>query len=253
MKIYVDGLLFLNFFFDFLLLITTSIILKRYVPFFRSILGAFFGSLSILVLFFKIDSFLLFIIKIYLAFLMCIVTFGYKNIKTFIKTFATFYIVSIILGGFLYYFNLELSSKHVGLIFYNKKVSPNIIFLCIISPIILYTYTKHLKMYKTKILSTYKVNVLIGKETVELEGFLDTGNILKYKGKMVIITNIENRFKEKKYYVPFKSVSGMNLIECIKVKKVEVIDLGIYENIYLGFSKNVEINGSDVLLNGGMI
>lgn len=250
MTIYVDGLLFLNFFFDFLLLMTTSIVLKRNVSVFRIILGAFIGSLSILVLFFKIGSFELFLIKVYLGFLMCIVSFGYKNIKYFLINFFSFYFVSIVLGGFLYYLNLEFSYKHSGLIFFHKGVSINIIFLCIISPIILYIYIRQIRMQKCKISNYYKVDIYIGREVLHLNGFLDSGNNLKFKGKFVIISNIRNRFKNKSFLIPYNTTSGGGLMEVIKVRKVEVIGLGEFCDIYLGFSDSLSY---DVLLNGGMI
>ena len=69
---------------------------------------------------------------------------------------------------------------------------------------------------------------------------------------MVIITNIKNIFKNKKYLVSYTSISGVNLLECIKVRKVEVIGIGEFENIFLGFSKSMNICGVDVLLNGNM-
>lgn len=252
MIVYVDGLLFLNFFFDFLLLLTTSIILKRNVSMFRIILGAFIGSLSILVLFFKVGNFELFLIKIYLAFLMCIVCFGYKNIKYFLINFFSFYMVSIVLGGFLYYLNLEFSYKHSGLIFYHKGFSINIIFLVIFTPIILYIYIKQMKMFKNKVTNLYKVNIYIGRKILNLNGYLDTGNTLMFKNRPVIITNIGNNFKNKKYLIPYTTVSGVNLLSCIKVRRVEVIGLGNFENIYLGFSKSMNLFGVDVLLNGMM-
>lgn len=250
MTIYVDGLLFLNFFFDFLLLMTTSIILKRNINIFRIILGAFIGSLSILVLFFKISNFELFLIKIYLGFLMCIVSFGYKNLKNFFINFFSFYLVSILLGGFLYYLNLEFSYKHSGLIFYHKGVSVNIIFLCIFSPIILYIYIKQVRMYKSKISNFYKVNIYADGKVFNLNGYMDSGNSLMFKGKFVIISNIKNNFKNKKYYVPYNTIHGSSLMEVIRVRKVEVIGIGEFHNIYLGFSNNLNY---DVLLNGGMI
>ena len=250
MTIYVDGLLFLNFFFDFLLLMTTSIILKKNVCIFRIILGAFIGSLSILILFFKIGSFELFLIKFYLGFLMCIVSFGYKNIKNFLINFFTFYLVSILLGGFLYYLNLEFCYKHSGLLFYYKGVSINVIFLCIISPIILYIYIRQVRMYKSKISNFYKVNIYIGRKVFHLDGFMDSGNTLMFKGRFVIISNIKNRFNNKRYLVPYNSTSGYGLMEVIKVRKVEVIGIGEFSDIYLGFSDNLSY---DVLLNGGMI
>ena len=251
MTIYIDGLLFLNFFFDFILLMTTSVILKRNVSIFRLMIGAFFGSLSILVLFFKINTLELFIIKIYLGFLMCIISFGYKNIKYFLISFTSFYMVSIFLGGFLYYLNIEFSYKHKGLFFY-KGPKVNLIFLCIISPVILYIYIKQTKMYKNKIKNMYKVNIYVGKKVLNLEGYMDTGNNLKYKNKPVIITNIKNRFNCQKNYIMVNTVSGVSLLECIRVKKVEVIGLGEFKNIYLGFSKDMNICGASVLLNGNM-
>lgn len=54
MTVYIDGLLFLNFYLDFLLLLTVVVALKRNVKVFRIILGAFVGSLTILVLFLKL-------------------------------------------------------------------------------------------------------------------------------------------------------------------------------------------------------
>ena len=111
MTIYVDGLLFLNFFFDFLLLLSVSIILKRNVSIFRVIIGAFIGSLTILILFFKITSFELFLIKVYLSIIMCLVSFGYKDLKYTLKNILFLYLVSIILGGFLYMINIEFGYK----------------------------------------------------------------------------------------------------------------------------------------------
>lgn len=251
MTVYVDGLLFLNFFFDFILLLTTSIVLKRNVKMFRIILGAFFGSLSILVLFFKVNSIELFVIKIYLSFLMCIVTFGYRSFKSFIRLEVTFYIISILLGGFLYLINIEFSYKNDGLVFYNKSLSPSIIFLCIISPVILYVYIRQIKLYKYKILNSYKVDIFIGKKTIKLNGFLDTGNNLKFKGRPVLICNLKNNFRKKKYYTIIKTVNGFSILECINIKRIYVEGLGTFKDVYLGFNK-VKFDGFDILLNVNM-
>ena len=64
MKIYLDLLFFLNFGFDFILLLVVSIILRRNVSLTRIVLGGLIGGLSIFILFLKINSFELFILKI---------------------------------------------------------------------------------------------------------------------------------------------------------------------------------------------
>ncbi len=250
MTVYIDGVLFINFAFDFLLLLTTSIVLKRNVKIFNIILGAFIGSLSTLVLFFNINSIQLFIIKIYLSILMNLFTFYYKDLKYTLTNIGVFYIVSILLGGFLYLLNIEFSYKHEGLIFYNNGLSINVIFLFIISPIILYIYVRQSKVFQKKIKNYHKVNLKIGKKTLYLNGYLDTGNTLTYKGKPVIITNIPNTFKAKKILVPYMAIDGSGVIECIEAK-VEIIGIRTYD-VLLGFSENLNISGVDILLNGKM-
>lgn len=60
MKIYLDYVFFINFLFDFILLLGISLILKRNTRFFKIILGSIFGGLSTFVLFFYLPSFLFF-------------------------------------------------------------------------------------------------------------------------------------------------------------------------------------------------
>ena len=252
MTVYIDGVLFLNFYLDFLLLLTVVVILKRNVRIFRVILGAFVGSLTILVLFFEISSLELFFIKIYLSFLMCILCFGYHNLKMFLTNIFTFYIVSILLGGFLYFLNITFSYKSVGLVFINEGLSVNAIFLILVSPIILYLYVKQVRMFKRRLSCFFKTNIYIGRKVLKLNGYLDTGNTLSYKKRPVILTNIDNSFRNKKVYIPYIVIGGTGILECIKVRKVEVIGIGVFENVYLGFSKDFKAFGCDVLLNGLM-
>lgn len=250
MTVYIDGVLFLNFAFDFILLLTTSIVLKRNTKIFNLVLGAFIGSLSTLILFINVNSIQLFIIKIYLSILMNLFSFYYKDIKYTLTNITTFYIVSILLGGFLYMLNIEFSYKHEGIIFYNNGLSINVIILFIISPIILYIYVKQSKMFQKKIKNYHKVNIKIGKKELSLNGFLDTGNTLTYKGKPVIITNIKNTFRKKKIFVPYAVINGAGLLECIETQ-IYIPDMGTYD-VLLGFSDNLNISGVDVLLNGKM-
>lgn len=250
MTVYVDGVLFLNLAFDFLLLLTTAVVLKRNVKIFNILLGAFIGSFSTLVLFLNITSLQLFIIKVYLSILMVLFTFYYKDFKYFMVNLGTLYLVSLLLGGFLYFLNIEFSYKHDGLVFYHDAPSVNVLFLLIISPIILYIYIRQCKYLSKKIKNYYKVTLIVGKQEFLLNGYLDTGNTLSYKGDMVILTNLPNTFRRKKVLVPYVAINGSGVIECIKAKVI-VDKLGEYD-VWLGFSENINISGVDVLLNGKM-
>lgn len=250
MTVYIDGVLFLNLAFDFLLLLTTNVVLKRRTKIFNILLGAFIGSFSTLVLFFDITSVQLFIIKIYLSVLMVLFTFYYKDFKYFMVNLGTFYLVSILLGGFLYLLNIEFSYKHDGLVFYYEGLSINVIFLFIIAPIVLYIYIRQCKYLSQKIKNYYGVILKIGGKEWKLNGYLDTGNTLSYKGKPVILTNLPNTFRRKVVLVPYVVINGGGVIECISAKVV-VDQLGEYD-VWLGFSENIKISGIDILLNGKM-
>jgi hypothetical protein len=76
MKIYHDYVMIINFFFDFILLMAVSFILKRGVELQRIIFGSFLGGLSILLLFFNLNSLQLFFYKLVMSLLMILVTFG---------------------------------------------------------------------------------------------------------------------------------------------------------------------------------
>ncbi len=250
MTVYVDGVLFLNFAFDFLLLLTTSVVLKRNVKIFNIVIGAFIGSLSTLVLFFNINSLQLFIVKVYLSILMILFTFNYKDLKYTLTNIGIFYVVSILLGGFLYLLNIEFSYKHEGLVFYHNGLSINVIILFIIAPIILYIYIRQSRFFTKKVKNYHQVTLIIGKKTLNLNGYLDTGNTLSHKGKPVILTNLKNTFRKKKFLVPYTVIGGTGLLECIEAKAI-VNDLGTFD-VLLGFSENMNISGVEVLLNSQM-
>lgn len=250
MTVYIDGILFLNFVFDFLLLITTALALKRKVKIFNIILGAFIGSLSTLILFFKVNSIQLFLIKIYLSIIMNLVTFYYKDFKYTVINITTFYLVSILLGGFLYMLNIEFSYKHQGLLFYNNGLSINVIFLFIISPVILYIYINLNNHQRKKISNYHQVSFKIGDRLFNYTGYMDTGNTLKYKNKPVLITNQKIKTRKKRIYVPYTVIGSVGILECFEIK-VKIESLGTFD-VLIGYNENLKISGAEVLLNNEM-
>ncbi len=254
MKVYVDLVFFINFYLDFLLLMTTSITLKRNASLKRLILGTFIGSISIFFLFYSVNSILLFFFKLGIAILMVIVTFHYKDIKYTLNNLGYFYMISVILGGFLYYLNLEFSYTHIGLVFINKGISINAIFLIIISPFILYIYYRQAKKFKTGYNLIYEVEIgLKNKKVLKLKGFLDTGNKLvdPITGKPILLIQkgLIKEIKEKIYYVPFHSLGNRNLLKCFKPEYV-IIENKKYKNYLIGISdKKFCMEGVECILN----
>ena len=252
MKVYLDLVMILNFFIDFILLLSVKIILKRNIKLSRIIYGSFIGGLSILLLFFNINSFILFIVKILISIVMIITSFRYRNIKYTLVNFLYLYMSSIILGGFLYLLNLEFSYKHVGIIFINNGLSINFIFLIISSPIIIYIYIKQTKNLRYNYSNYYDIEIYLNRKKYKYTGFMDTGNTLVdslTKKSVILIDKRKILFGIKEFrLIPYMTVSGNSMIKVIKITKL-VFNNKEYRNVLLGIIDKIELDGVDVILN----
>lgn len=249
MKIYIDLVLFINFFFDFILLYGVKLLLKKNTKLYRLIFGSIIGSMSILFLFIKLNSISLFILKLIISIIIILVTFGEKNFK---KTFIYFYILSIFLGGVMYLLNDTFSYKNKGIVFFSNGLSINLFVMLIISPIIIYFYVKEKKEYKNIYQNIYLIDIYINNNKYSLTGYLDTGNTLKdpYKNRPVIITccNKINFDIKKSILVPFETINDKGLIKCIKPDKV-IINKKEFNNCLIGkTTKEIKLNDSDCIL-----
>lgn len=256
MKIYLDIIFIINFLFDFLLLLVVSILLKRSIKWYRFILGSLIGALSIFILFININSFELFIIKIVISILMILTTFGYKNIRYTIKNFIFLYFTSMILGGILYYLNIEFSYKQEGLVFYHNGLSINFIFLIIFSPVIGYFYIKQIKELKNNYNNYYNCKIYFNNNCLELTGFVDSGNKLidPYFKRPVILINKKDYIYDinefKMVLVPYKGVNINGIIKCIVPTKIIINDKQIRKKYLVGLlDEEIVIDGVGCILN----
>lgn len=261
MKIYLDLIFLLNFGIDFLIILTVSLVLRRNIKLRRTILGSIVGALSIFLLFINFNSIILIIFKIIISSLIIIITFGYKDIKYFFNNLLYFYTISIILGGFLYYLNIEFSYKNAGMVFFNNGLSINFIFLIIMSPIILYIYIKQAYRLKRVYSLNYEVDLYLKSgKVINLNGFMDTANNLiePYKKRAVIIVNdkkiIKEINKENFILVPYDTVDSHGILKCIIPDKIYIKGVGIMNNIVVGISsKDFKMDGVNCILNNLMM
>ena len=252
MKIYLDLLMILNFIIDFLLLLCVSIILRRNVKIIRIIIGAFFGGLSILFLFFNINGLTLFLLKIVISIVMTIISFNYINIKYTLTNLFYLYITSIVLGGFLYLLNIEFSYKKVGIIFINNGLSINFLFLLLFSPIILHFYIKQVKKLKYNYSNYYNIEIVNKNKKYKYTAYMDSGNVLVdslTKKSVVLIDKRKLLFDIKEFrIIPYMGVNGNNMIQVIKIDKL-LFNNKEYNNILLGLMDSISLDGVDVILN----
>lgn len=217
-------------------------------------IGAFLGSLTTLTLFFSISSFTLFLIKLLISILMIIVSFGFQNIRYFLKNIGFLYMSSILLGGFLYFLNIQFSYKQIGLVFYHNGLSINFIVLLISSPIIFYIYIKQTKSLKENYNFYYKVAFHFPNQKVFCNAFLDTGNKLKdpYSNSPIILLHHQKIPNQDIpfHYVPYDAVGHKGLLKCIRIPKIEIEGVGIKENVLVGImQERIKMDGVDCILN----
>ena len=212
MKIYLDLVFFVNFFFDFIILLATKLILKEVVPLWRIFLGSLVASSSIFLLFLSLSSFELFLIKVVVSVFIILVTFGRRN---FLSDILYFYLISMILGGFLYF------------------------------------YVKQNRKYKSEISVTHSVEIYVDDKVFLLKGMLDTGNQLRdpCTGKSVILVDSKVSIPMSKFfYVPYKALNTEGVIPCCKVERV-IVDDHVFSKCLIGISKDsFSLNGVDCIL-----
>ena len=252
MKVYLDIIFLSNIIFDFIILLSTSIILKRKVNIFRIIIATLFGSLTLLILFIRMNQLELFLFKLIVSIFMIIISFGFKNIKYFIKNIYYMYLISMILGGFLTFVNNTLSNYNNGFLFLNSNTKINLLLAFLLSFVLLLSYLKNIKELKTNYNKYYKIDIYFNKNKLSLNAFLDTGNKLvdPYKKRPIILVN-EKLINNKYNYllVPYNTISSNSLLKCIKAEKIYIDKIGYRKKFLIGLTNSINIDGVDCILN----
>ncbi len=244
MKVYLDLVFLLNFTFDFLLLLAVSLLLKRKTSIKRLLLGALIGSTSLIVLFIKLNSVLLFLFKVFLSVLMILGAFGYHDKAYFFKNFIYLYFVSIFLGGGMYLFNLQ----------FNNKTSISFLALTIMGPLLLYYYISELKKLPFHNHVHHEVTIYLTKnKSLTLKAYLDTGNQLydPYQHRPILLVS-SKKIKipyEKAIIVPYETASGKGVLKCQKISKMTIDnDKEIYNVLVAEAKDNFHLENTEALL-----
>lgn len=239
MKMYIDLFFIFNVIMDYIIIMSTNILLKRRTSYIRMILSSLIGGISSLVLFTSLNKIVIEIVSIVI---MVLISFGYKGIRYLINNILYMYILSTLLGGIIYLFNIKV---------YNSMFLTYLIII-VISIEIMLLYIKENKKMRSIYNNYYKVDIYFkDREKLSLIGFVDTGNNLydPYKKRPVII--VHNKYiKEDKYIlVPYHTINGNGLLKCIKPDIIFIDGIGYKGNVLIGFSDSFNFgDGVDVIL-----
>lgn len=204
---------------------------------------------------------MLFLIKVVISILMVIITFGYKDFRYMGKNLFYLYTASVVLGGFLYFLNVQFSYKNEGLVFYYEGLSVNVVVLIVLSPVILYFYTKQALELKNNYSKYYNIDIYLKNgEIIPVTAFLDTGNKLEdpYRKRPIILVNqglIKCDYSSGNVLlVPYDSLNNHGLLKCIVPDKVFISGVGFRKNFLIGLSnEKIKIDGVDCILSERLI
>lgn len=220
MIIYLDILVFLNLVINYSFIKLIYLLFNEKINILRVVLSLLF---SILILFTFLLNYIIYnIIKIVGGILIILIAFKFSNKKRLIIMSTMFYIMQFSFIGVLNIFNI--------------KGYMCLVLLMLVCLLIIISYKKS-HIYNKK---TYKVIIKINNKEVNIEGFVDTGNMASYYNKPIV-------FLDYKYYqnnlkvdcvVPIKTVSDIKYINCYKVDKFYILEnnVRIEKDVLIAFT-----------------
>lgn len=234
MRVYLDVIFILNFIFDFISLLGTSIILKRNTKIIRIIIGSILGELSVLSIFIRFNNIELVLFKIVLSILINIVVFRFNDIRYFFTNIYYFYLFELVLGGLLY-----------------MVKSNNMFMEILLGFIFIYIFIKNIKKLKNNYNKYFSIRLDINNNTYRLNAFLDTGNKLKdpYLNSPIIILDNTKFNLSGNIFVPYNTCNSNNLLKCIKGNNLYINNKKINKRFLVGLSNNISLDGVDCILN----
>lgn len=239
MEMYIDLFFIFNVIIDYIIILSVSILLKRKSSYTRMILSSLLGGISSLLLFTSFNRILIMIISIIL---MVLISFGYKGIRYVISNILYMYILSTLLGGIVYLFNVKVINS----------IPLTYLIIIIIAIEVMILYIKESKKMKNIYNNYYKVDIYFkDKDKISLIGFVDTGNNLydPYKKRPIILVSSRYKREDNFILVPYHTLSGDGLLKCIKPDIIFIEGIGYKGNVLIAFSDSPNlINGVDVIL-----
>ena len=246
--VYVDVLVVVNIFIDFLLLLGTGRFLQLKSKLLRLILESLLGGAqSLVALLPEIPAALNILLDLLFASALVLIAFGKADFRSFLKRTLVFFGVSFFFCGIMVFIYSAFRPK--GMEVYNDVVYFNIspILLIILTLICYYIMRvlRKLTMGETgKRLCTVKLG--IAGEAIEFRAVIDTGCEVRepFSGEYVIIAERElfgNKpvLNFQKRIIPFNSLGGQGILEGIRASRIIIDGKEISNRVYIGLCSGV--------------
>ena len=259
--IYADVLFIVNFFITFLLLQITAKLGKRNPKTIRFVFAsALGGGYSLIILADNLPFYLSAISKAVSAMLLVLITFGFKNLKSFASLFFIFLFSSFVFLGIIAGIQMIFASDRIsinnGEIYFDinaKQLLFTALFSYICSCVVIRLYNKKLAYGEV-----YNIVIKNNEKEVSLFALCDTGNKLKepFSGYPVVIVRAElvcDLFDENKVrLIPATTVNSSSYLKAFKPEYIRVKTKKGYEkieNVYIALSDDLNSKDFSAVIN----
>lgn len=261
--IYIDVLICVNLFTNFLILSVVSRFMNIKARFCRKLCGAALGAVaSLIILLPQLNGIINIIIKIILSLSIVFIVYGKKNIKMLVKIVSVFFLITFSFCGVMIAIWLIINPG--GFILRNSTVyiniSPEIL---IILTLVCYLIIRLINRVAGRAVDSKlyaKLKVTVNGSMAELDAKLDTGNTLRepFSGLPVIVAEksafsfrtidkeynyLDTATKDKVRFIPYSSLGGNGLLPAYKAESVIIDGKPYIGECYVALCDNGIIKG----------
>ncbi len=241
MVIYIDVLLFTNILIDYCILSLSKKFLHINTKEFRLILGAIAGALFSLTIFLpSVNTFSSLFIKLICSITMCFISFGYRNIKQYIKCISCVFFFTVVFCAMMIAFYQLVKPNKMAVVNDNIYFQIDAVLLIVLS-VVIYIVIILLQKILGGNISDALVHLKVTIENKEYSciGKIDTGCTLTepFSNSPVIIMEkylLDGVSEQKKRIIPYRVLGGDGIIYAVKAQKVSIDKKEITKDIYIG-------------------
>lgn len=263
--VYIDILLFLNFYITYFLIVGTGCLLHREIIFSRRLISSVCGAFSSLIILApQLPLILSGAIKLIFSSVIVLTALGFGGIGRFLKNTVLFFLVNCVYAGIM--LGLWLFSAPMGMV-YNNGVSyfdlP--MWVIMLTTAIAYLILRTVRYFndaKTELEKKYELLITTEKGSVRLTAMPDSGNKLTdfFSGLPVIFCSIDScgsicpdgvigqlssetvsaEYVKGIRLIPCTTVSGGTTAVCFKPRRIAIFDGKEEKQVsaLVGFTKN---------------
>ncbi len=258
MVVYLEQVVFDNLIINYILLYLTGKLIYKKTCFLRLFLADCLGTIfSAVYPIINLDGVILVALKIILGVCMVLIAFKNKGVKDFLLSFFCFLFLTAICGGLCFALVLALypnSLMEKGSLLY--KGLPMGIILLAVFILLKFAFDVWKKVRQKQDIKDKSCILTISLKdiNIKISAYIDTGNLLCYKQKPVIIISYptfkkllnisDNDFLAGKYYlqnydyITTQTANGLNKMLVFEADKINLVDKSKQLDCVLGLSLN---------------